>query len=204
MFTSRAEYRLSLRADNADQRLTPMAEELGIICKARSKAFAKKMKMLETAKALAGELCKTPNQLKAMNINVNKDGVRRTLLDLLAYPNISMETLIPHWPELDKFPGCTHASLEADALYAGYIKRQAREIAAFKRDEGLRLPEHLDYGENRRDFQRSARKISGGSPCHFGAGGTYGGGDTGRTFGSACLYEEAPQGHVLRRARRKR
>jgi len=150
MFTSRAEYRLSLRADNADQRLTPLAEKLGIIDDARKKAFAAKMKTLAGARVLATTLSKTPNQLKSIfaergGIKVNEDGVRRTLQDLLAYPKTTIETLLPVWPELADMPESTRTALEADALYAGYIERQAKEIAAFKRDEGLRLPEHLDY-----------------------------------------------------------
>lgn len=146
MFTSRAEYRLSLRSDNADQRLTPLAEKLGIIDKARTKAFASKMKALAGARILAGTLSKTPNELKAFGIKVNEDGVRRTLLDLLAYPKTTIKTLLPVWPELKALPESTRTALEADALYAGYIERQARDIAAFKRDEGLRLPDDLDYG----------------------------------------------------------
>ena len=146
MFTSRAEYRLSLRSDNADQRLTPLAEKLGIIDKARTKAFTSKMKALAEARILATTLSKTPNELKTFGIKVNEDGVRRTLLDLLAYPKTTIKTLLPVWPELKALPESTRTALEADALYAGYIERQARDIAAFKRDEGLRLPDDLDYG----------------------------------------------------------
>jgi len=145
MFTSRAEYRLSLRADNADQRLTPLAKKLGIIDKARSKAFANKMKTLGEARILATTLSKTPNELKSLGIKVNEDGVRRTLKDLLAYPKTTIEALLPVWPELAEFSESTRTTLEADALYAGYIERQARDIAAFKRDEGLRLPDNINY-----------------------------------------------------------
>ena len=146
MFTSRAEYRLSLRSDNADQRLTPLAEKLGIIDKVCAKAFASKMKALAEARILASKLSKTPNELKAFGIKVNEDGERRTLLDLLAYPKTTIKTLLLVWPELKALPESTRTALEADALYAGYIERQARDIAAFKRDEGLRLPDDLDYG----------------------------------------------------------
>ncbi len=145
MFTSRAEYRLSLRADNADQRLTLLAQKLGIINKDRKQVFAVKMKTLDAARKLASSLSKTPNELKALGIKVTEDGVRRTLLDLLAYPKTTIETLLPVWPELADLNESTKTALEADALYAGYIERQARDIAAFKRDEGLRLPENIDY-----------------------------------------------------------
>lgn len=145
MFTSRAEYRLILRADNADQRLTPLGEAIGAVGGARAKAFAEKLKGLESAKALAATLSKTPNALAKFGLKVNNDGVRRSLMDLLAYPNISFADLLPVWPELKTLPNYAREHLETEALYAGYIERQARDIAAFARDEGLRLPETLDY-----------------------------------------------------------
>ena len=145
MFTSRAEYRLLLRADNADQRLTPIAQELGVICPQRTKAFDQKTRQLKSARKLASTLNKTPNELAKYGIKVNADGVRRTVSDLLAYPHINIQTLTKIWPELAELPASVHEALEADALYSGYLERQARDIAAFKRDEGLRLPDTLDY-----------------------------------------------------------
>ncbi|PHR91623.1 MAG: tRNA uridine-5-carboxymethylaminomethyl(34) synthesis enzyme MnmG [Robiginitomaculum sp.] len=147
MFTSRAEYRLLLRADNADQRLTPIAQKLGVISKERRKAFTDKIHVLEKARVLGRDLNKTPTALKTLGIKVNQDGVRRTVLDLLAYPDIDMNTLLPIWPELEQLPNYAREALETEALYSGYLERQAREIAAFKRDEGLRLPDALDYAE---------------------------------------------------------
>lgn len=145
MFTSRAEYRLALRADNADQRLTPLGEGIGVIRHERSVQFSGKMKALKHAKALATNLAHTPNVLNAKGLKVNADGVRRTVLDLLAYPNVTFEKLIPVWPELAELPNFSREFLEAEALYAGYIERQKRDIEAFKRDEGLRLPKTFDY-----------------------------------------------------------
>ncbi len=145
MFTSRAEYRLILRADNADQRLTPMAEKLGIISKLREDIFADKITNLKAAREMAGNLSKTPNELKAQGIKVNEDGIRRTVMDLLAYPNIEMKTLLPLWPELAELPTYAKEALETEALYSGYLERQMREIEAFKRDEGLRIPDSLNY-----------------------------------------------------------
>jgi tRNA uridine 5-carboxymethylaminomethyl modification enzyme len=145
MFTSRAEYRLLLRADNADQRLTPIAKDLGVICQQRTQAFDEKTRQLKTARELAAALNKTPNELAKIGIKVNADGVRRSVSDLLAYPNINFQTLIKVWPELAELPAYVHEALEADALYSGYLERQARDIAAFKRDEGLRLSDALDY-----------------------------------------------------------
>jgi len=140
MFTSRAEYRLLLRADNADQRLTPLGEGIGAVSTARSKAFANKMQVLKEAKQQAVELSKTPNELKKQGLKINQDGVKRSVLDLLAYPNIGLDDLIAVWPELAPLPHFAREYLETEALYAGYIERQARDIAAFQRDEGLRIP----------------------------------------------------------------
>ncbi len=145
MFTSRAEYRLLLRADNADQRLTPLGEAIGAVKPARSTAFKAKIETLKTAKALALKLAETPTVLKKHGLSINQDGVRRNVLDLLAYPNINCADLLPIWPELAVLPAFAHHYLETEALYAGYIERQARDIAAFQRDEGLRIPEKLDY-----------------------------------------------------------
>ncbi len=147
MFTSRAEYRLILRADNADQRLSPMGEKLGILTKARTVKFADKLQNLQTARKLAKTLSKTPNELKARGIKVNEDGVRRTAMDLLAYPNIDLNTLLPLWPELGRLPAYAQEALETEALYSGYLDRQRKEIAAFRRDEGLRIPDALNYSD---------------------------------------------------------
>ena len=145
MFTSRAEYRLILRADNADQRLTPMGESIGAVSCVRRDRFNDKVAQLKKASQLAISLSMTPNALSKYGLKVNNDGVRRSVMDLLAYPNITLENLVPVWPELGGLPIYAKEHLETEALYAGYIERQARDIAAFQRDEGLRLPETLDY-----------------------------------------------------------
>ncbi|PHR61224.1 MAG: tRNA uridine-5-carboxymethylaminomethyl(34) synthesis enzyme MnmG [Robiginitomaculum sp.] len=147
MFTSRAEYRLLLRADNADQRLTPIAKALGAITEERASAFDDKTQTLEKARTLGKNLNITPNAIKAYGIKVNEDGIRRTVMDLLAYPNIDMKTLHPIWPELADLPEYAQKALETEALYSGYLERQAKEIAAFKRDEGLRLPDTLVFAD---------------------------------------------------------
>ena len=145
MFTSRAEYRLLLRADNADQRLTELGQTIGAIGPERAKAFASKKDVLSSAKRLAETLSDTPNALKKQGLKINQDGVSRNVLDLLAYPNIQIETLITLWPQLADLPAYAHEYLETEALYSAYIERQAKDIAAFRRDEGLRIPEKLDY-----------------------------------------------------------
>jgi len=147
MFTSRAEYRLLLRADNADQRLTPLGQGIGAVSAERSAAFTSKCKTLKEAELLAGELSMTPNALQKHGLKVNSDGIRRSAMDLLAYPDVSFEDLVPIWPELKTVPRVAREHLEAEALYSGYIERQARDIAAFRRDEGQRLPENIDYAK---------------------------------------------------------
>jgi tRNA uridine 5-carboxymethylaminomethyl modification enzyme len=145
MFTSRAEYRLSLRADNADQRLTPKGIELGCVGSLRTHAFEDKMRDLENARALAKSLSLTPQQAEARSLKVNQDGQRRDALQLLAYSSISFDQLAAIWPELGAVQGRVREQLEIDALYSGYLERQALDVEAFKRDEDLRLDAHLDY-----------------------------------------------------------
>ncbi|GAM97283.1 tRNA uridine 5-carboxymethylaminomethyl modification enzyme GidA [alpha proteobacterium U9-1i] len=145
MFTSRAEYRLSLRADNADQRLTPKGVGLGCVGSERSRKFADKMREIEAARALAKSLALTPVQATRAGLQVNQDGQRRDALQLLAYPTIDFEKLRGVWPELGALSKQAREQLEIDALYSGYLERQALDVEAFKRDENLRLDPALDY-----------------------------------------------------------
>ena len=145
MFTSRAEYRLLLRADNADQRLTEMGAKIGLVGADRQEFTAKKLEKFANAKSKASELSQSPSVIAKSGIKINQDGVRRSVMDLLAYPNISMKDLEPVWPELAEFDPETVDYLTTDATYAGYLERQAKDIAAFRRDEGLRIPDSLDY-----------------------------------------------------------
>ena len=148
MFTSRAEYRLSLRADNADQRLTPKGLALGCVASQRAQAFAAKMRDLESARALAKSLTLTPREAGAHDLKVNQDGQRRNAVQLLAYASISFEQLAAIWPALGAAAqGQVREQLEIDALYSGYLERQAIDVEAFKRDEDLRLDPHLDYAQ---------------------------------------------------------
>jgi tRNA uridine 5-carboxymethylaminomethyl modification enzyme len=145
MFTSRAEYRLSLRADNADQRLTPKGIELGCVGSERSRIFADKMREIEAARAMSKSLQLTPQQAEAHRLKVNQDGQRRDALQLLAYPSINYDQLVAIWPELGSFSRQAREQLEIDAMYSGYLERQALDVEAFKRDEDLRLDPALDY-----------------------------------------------------------
>jgi tRNA uridine 5-carboxymethylaminomethyl modification enzyme len=145
MFTSRAEYRLSLRADNADQRLTPKGIELGCVSAERSRVFANKMQEIEAAREMARTLTLTPAQAETHGLKVNQDGARRDALQLLAYPSISCEQLAAIWPELATLSRPAREQLEIDAMYSGYLARQALDVEAFKRDEELRIDPDLDY-----------------------------------------------------------
>ena len=145
MFTSRAEYRLVLRADNADQRLTRLGEELGCVGPARARAFAAKIAALATARRLVDRLKLSPTALKALGFAVNEDGVARSAMDLLANPTLDLARLSAIWPELGSLPAAVAEQIEIDARYAGYLARQQAEIDAFRRDEALVLPRDLDY-----------------------------------------------------------
>src|SRR6266576_1638003 len=146
MFTSRAEYRLTLRADNADQRLTPIGRRHGAVGGERAAAFAAKMAALEAARRLAGELRLSPTALRRHGLMVNADGIARSAAELLAHPGIDMARPAAIWPELSGISPDIAEQLAIDALYAGYLERQARDITAFRRDEALLLPDGLDYG----------------------------------------------------------
>jgi tRNA uridine 5-carboxymethylaminomethyl modification enzyme len=145
MFTSRAEYRLSLRADNADQRLTPIGERVGVVSAARAKVFAGRLAALQRARSLAQDLRATPSALARQGLTVNADGVPRSVAELLAHPDIGVARLAAIWPQLGNIPPAIAEQLEIDARYSGYLDRQARDIAAFRRDEALSLPDALDY-----------------------------------------------------------
>ena len=146
MFTSRAEYRLSLRADNADQRLTPIGERVGAVGGARSAAFAMKAAALRDARQLVSSLQASPSALARHGLAVNADGIFRAAAQLLAYPGVNIRSLSNIWPQLTRLSPEVAEQLEIDAHYAGYLDRQARDIAAFRRDEALLLPEAIDYG----------------------------------------------------------
>ncbi len=145
MFTSRAEYRLTLRADNADQRLTPLGIALGCVGTMRRMAYSVKATALQEARTWVRRLTMTPSELRRHGLAINADGIRRSAADLLAYPGIDLPRLAAIWPELAAIPAPIAEQLEIDGRYAGYLERQAEEIAAFRRDEALKLPRDLDY-----------------------------------------------------------
>jgi tRNA uridine 5-carboxymethylaminomethyl modification enzyme len=146
MFTSRAEYRLTLRADNADQRLTDKGIALGCIGPARSQRHRTKMAALEAAKALAKSLTITPNEAAKHGLALNRDGHRRSAFELLAYPEIEWTALRGIWPKLSAIDPAISVHLEIDAKYDVYLKRQTADVDAFRRDEGLILTD-IDYAD---------------------------------------------------------
>ena len=146
MFTSRAEYRLTLRADNADQRLTGIGEAIGVIGAERRRHFQAKLEHLESARALAHRLSLTSSEAARAGLAVRQDGVSRTASDLLALPGVDIARLAQIWPELGGLRADVAEQLEIDAHYAGYLDRQEADIVAFRRDESLLLPDAFDYG----------------------------------------------------------
>jgi tRNA uridine 5-carboxymethylaminomethyl modification enzyme len=145
MFTSRAEYRLTLRADNADQRLTPLGVEAGVVGSERQVAFEAKAEALAAATTLARETRFTPKEAQALGITVNPDGQRRSMRDLLAYPGVDLTAFEAAFPSIRYWSPAIREQVEIDAGYAGYIDRQAADAEALRREEALSLPLDLDY-----------------------------------------------------------
>jgi tRNA uridine 5-carboxymethylaminomethyl modification enzyme len=145
MFTSRAEYRLTLRADNADQRLTDTGMRIGCVASARAAKHRAKKAALSQARAMAQSLSLRPREAERHGIPVNKDGQPRTAFELLSYPHVGLRDLARVWPQLARLEPKIAEQLEIDAKYAVYLDRQAADVAAYRRDESLELPETLEY-----------------------------------------------------------
>lgn len=146
MFTSRAEFRLSLRADNADQRLTPIAISLGCASGERQRQFLAKSDRLTKGRSRLERQSYTPKDLQSAGFSVNQDGARRNGLQLLAFPSTKFEDLIPLDPGLEGIDGETRTQLKNDATYANYIARQARDVEMLRRDESQAIPPDFDFG----------------------------------------------------------
>lgn len=146
MFTSRAEYRLTLRADNADLRLTPLAIELGIVGKERRIRFESKASALAVANAVSRETLFTPNEAGALGISVNADGRRRSMRELLAFPDVTLDQFVLAVPVIADWTEDVREQIQIDAAYANYLDRQSQDADALKAEEGLMLPTDLDYG----------------------------------------------------------
>jgi tRNA uridine 5-carboxymethylaminomethyl modification enzyme len=168
MFTSRAEFRLTLRADNADQRLTPRGIALGCIAPARRRAFEAKLTGLDEARARARSLSVTPSEARRHGFSLNQDGQRRSAFDLLSYPDIGWADVARIWPEFLGLPPAIAAQVETDAKYAVYLERQAADVAAFRRDEAVELPAQLDYDAVPGLSNESRQKLAAARPRTIG------------------------------------
>ncbi len=146
MFTSRAEFRLRLRVDNADQRLTPLAISLGCVGPDRRAAFAQRSEALGAGRTLLDGLSLSPNQAAAHGLEINRDGRRRTAFELLAYPGIDLARLSAIWPEIGGLDAPITRQLEVDARYASYVARQAEDVAVLQREEARHIPADMDFG----------------------------------------------------------
>jgi tRNA uridine 5-carboxymethylaminomethyl modification enzyme len=145
MFTSRAEYRLSLRADNADMRLTPVGMAAGLVGPERAAAFRRREDAIGRGLELARGLTLTSGEAARRGLKVNQDGLRRSALDLLGMPEIGWQGISALWSVLASLTPDVVEALEAEALYSGYVQRQEADIAALRREDGLALPASLDY-----------------------------------------------------------
>lgn len=146
MFTSRAEYRLTLRADNADQRLTDKAIALGAASASRETRWGEKSAELAEARLAAQALALTPAEARRAGLKVNQDGRRRSLIELLSYPAIEWADVLSVWPQIGEWSADVAEQIQIDAVYHGYLDRQEADIVAFRKDEGVRIPADLDYG----------------------------------------------------------
>ncbi len=168
MFTSRAEYRLCLRADNADQRLTGLGQEWGCVSRERSTHFNAMQQELERARATIKDLNLTPPQAARHGILVNQDGIPRSALNLLSYPGIDLARLAAIWPQLGSFSPVVAGQIEIDAQYDTYLQRQEADIVAFRRDEALSLPADLDYAQIVGLSTEVRQKLSAAAPATLG------------------------------------
>ncbi|MBE3112291.1 MAG: tRNA uridine-5-carboxymethylaminomethyl(34) synthesis enzyme MnmG, partial [Acidobacteria bacterium] len=146
MFTSRAEYRLTLRADNADQRLTPLGADIGCVGAERHEAFAAKARALAVGETLLKSLAMTPDRAAKHGLAINRDGRKRTAFELLSYPDIDIERLGDVWPELRELDPKIAAQLSVDARYAVYLSRQEDDITAFRKEESIAIPGDFRFG----------------------------------------------------------
>ena len=136
-----------LRADNADQRLTPMAMDWGIVSSSRRAAFEKKQSELSLCRSILQDNKLSPNEAAKHDIKINLDGRKRTAMELLAYKDVSFDVLALIWPQLSDIAPAIREQMEIEALYAGYMQRQEMDIAAFRKDENLVIPDALNYDD---------------------------------------------------------
>ena len=171
MFTSRAEYRLRLRQDNADERLTDQGIEIGVVGTERAEFWAKKKQEIETARTLMTTLEASPTALAKNGIAINQDGRKRTALQALSLPNVEFDDLCRQWEELSNMSPAMRLKMQTDALYSGYISRMEKDIKAFKKDENVKIPHDLDYNEVGSLSNEVKAKLSEVRPATLGTAG---------------------------------
>lgn len=169
MFTSRAEYRLTLRADNADQRLTQTGIEIGCVNAAQTQTYQQKMQKMTDAKNLLESHKASPNELTKHNIAIKLDGQVRSAFTLLSFPHIHREILENIWPDIKNIDPKTFEQIEADSQYLGYIDRQQADIQAFRRDENLQIPVNIDYAQIGGLSKEAIAKLDQARPRTLGA-----------------------------------
>ena len=168
MFTSRAEYRLSLRADNADQRLTGLGQAWGCVSSHRAQHFNSTQRELMRAREIMKDLSLTPPQAVRLGIQVNQDGMPRSAHMLLSYPGVDLARLAAIWPQLEGFSASVTGQIEIDAQYDTYLQRQEADIVAFRRDEALHLPADLDYARIVGLSTEVRQKLAAAAPATLG------------------------------------
>ena len=171
MFSSRAEYRLRLRPDNADRRLTGRGIGAGCVGGERARRFAAKSAALAEAERLLDSLDATPDALRRHGIAANRDGRRRSARELIGYPDVTLETLASLWPAVGALAPEIAQTLENDAHYRGYVERQEADIAAFRRDEALRLPGDIRFDRVGGLSHEMRQRLSAARPATLGAAG---------------------------------
>ena len=169
MFSSRSEYRIHLRPDNADQRLTAAGIGFGCVTKTRRERFRRKKIELDASRNLLARLRTTPTQLSRHDIKIRQDGVIRSAYEILAFPGINKENLRQIWPDIGAIQPEIFEQIEIEARYSHYLDRQAADIAAFKRDESLVLPVGLDYNKIGGLSAEARNKLHMASPTTLGA-----------------------------------
>lgn len=195
MFTSRAEYRLALRADNADQRLTEKGMRIGCVGAARRESYRVKAKALDEARAFARSVSLSPSEAERHGLALKKDGHRRTAFELLSYPMIALADVARIWPQLAALPPGISEQLEIDAKYDVYLSRQAADVAAYRRDEAFELPDDLDYAAITGLSNEARQKLQAHRPRTIG--------QAGRIDGMTPAALALVAAHLRRNGRRK-